>query len=79
MKRKDYERPAMRVVKLQTGTPMLQVGSRKDYDMTDENPFGGGSAASRQDNDMTDENPFGGGSAASRSMGSMWDDDWSDE
>ena len=40
MERKDYERPTMRVVELQTGTPMLQVGSRQDYDMTDENPFG---------------------------------------
>ena len=42
-----YERPAMTVVELQHGTPMLQVGSRQDYDMTDENPFGGGSSASR--------------------------------
>lgn len=47
MKRKDYRKPTMRVVMLQTGTPMLQVGSRQDYDMTDENPFGGGSSASR--------------------------------
>ena len=44
MKKKDYEKPTMQVVKLQHTSLLLLAGSvesREHFDPTDDNPFAG--------------------------------------
>ena len=40
--KRPYERPRMTVVPLQHSTAVLQVSGLHDYEVTDENPIGGG-------------------------------------